>query len=84
MNPEDIIKYHSSTEKGLELTKNENVLIFIVNTDANKKQIKEAMEKFLKVKVVKVNTFINQGVKKAYVKLHPSNKAIDIENKLSG
>ena len=83
MNPAAVIKHPLSTEKGLKLTETQNTLIFIVDMKANKREIKKAIETMLKVKVEKVNTFINQGKKKAYVKLNDANKAIDIETQWS-
>jgi large subunit ribosomal protein L23 len=43
------------TEKSMEATQN-NKYTFIVNLKANKSQIKEAIEKIFKVKVIKVNS----------------------------
>ena len=82
-NPAAIIKHPLSTEKGLKLTESQNTLIFIVDIKASKKEIKKAIETMLKVKVEKVNTFVNHGKKKAYVKLDAANKAIDIETQWS-
>ena len=83
MKLEAVIKYPLSTEKGLKLTESQNTLIFIVDMKSTKREVKEAVETMLKVKVEKVNTFINQGKKKAYVKLNAANKAIDIETQWS-
>ena len=83
MNPAKVIKYPLSTEKGLNLTESQNTLIFIVDSKATKNDVKKSVEKMLNVKVEKVNTFINQGKKKAYVKLDSANKAIDIETQWS-
>ncbi len=56
--------------------------MFIVNRKADKRQIKEAIEKAFGVKVDKVNTQTKGGEKKAYVKLKPESKAIDVAVKL--
>lgn len=48
------------TEKATDLLK-ENKYIFKVNVGANKIEIKKAIEKYFKVKVVKVNTLIQHG-----------------------
>ncbi|RLF02299.1 MAG: 50S ribosomal protein L23 [Thermoprotei archaeon] len=67
------------TEKTLMLAERENVLTLIVRIDATKHQVREAVEKLFGVKVVKVNTLItSRGEKKAYVKLAPEHRAIDV------
>ena len=67
------------TEKALMLAERENVLTLIVRIDATKHQVREAVEKLFGVKVVKVNSLItSRGEKKAYVKLAPEHRAIDV------
>ncbi|MEM0324688.1 MAG: 50S ribosomal protein L23 [Candidatus Aenigmatarchaeota archaeon] len=79
----DIILYPYQTEKAIRLAQKENKLVFIVDRKANKKQIKEAIEKWLNVKVEKVNTLITRkGLKKAYVKLKKEYNANEILAKL--
>ena len=74
-----VIKRPLITEKTFDLIERENKLVFIVDRIANKSQIKRAIEKIHKVKVIKVNTLITvRGEKKAFVKLHPDNSAQDI------
>ncbi len=74
-----IIKRPLITEKTFDLIERENKLVFIVDRLANKSQIKRAIEKIHKVKVINVNTLITtSGEKKAFVKLHPDNSAQDI------
>ena len=74
-----IIKKPLITEKTFDLIEKENKLVFIVNRQANKNQIKRAIEKLHNVKVIKVNTMITpKGEKKAFVKLHPDYSAQDI------
>lgn len=83
MDPWKIIKYPHMSEKSVGLVEKENKLVFIVNRKANKKQIKEAVEKAFEVKVEKVNTAITmKGEKKAFVKLKPEYSAIDIAVRL--
>jgi len=73
------IKKPLITEKTFDLIEKENKLVFIVNRQANKNQIKRAIEKLHNVKVMKVNTMITpKGEKKAFVKLHPEYSAQDI------
>lgn len=79
----EIILYPYQTEKAIKLAQKENKLVFIVDRRANKKQIKEAVEKWLNVKVEKVNTLITKkGLKKAYVKLRKEYNANEILAKL--
>lgn len=74
-----IIKKPLITEKTFDLIEKENKLVFIVDRNANKNQIKRAVEKIHNVKVLKVNTMITpKGDKKAFIKLHPDNSAQDI------
>jgi len=62
-NPEDVIIAPIITEKSYRLANEENKYTFKVHPDANKIEIKNAVEKLFKVKVVKVNT-INVKPKK--------------------
>ncbi len=72
-----------STEKSLLLIEKMNTLTFIVDRRANKKLIKEAVEKLFDVKVESVRTLITRtGEKKAYVRLSKEYKASDIATKL--
>lgn len=83
MDPYSILKYSHMTEKSVALIEKENKIVFAVNRKADKKQIKEAVEKVFEVKVDKVNTVITpKGEKKAFVKLKPEFKAIDVAVKL--
>lgn len=80
MNP--IIKYPLSTEKSIRLMESENKLTFIVDKKAKKQEVKKAIEDMFKVKIIKINTLIHKGMKKAYIKLSPETPAIDIATKL--
>ena len=55
-----------------------NALEFIVKRNANKRQIKESVEKMFDVKVKKVNTRISKKGKHALVVLMPEFKAEDV------
>lgn len=55
-NYRDIIKAPIITEKSADLAQNKNTITFSVATDANKVQIKQAVEKIFNVKVESVNT----------------------------
>lgn len=83
MNPYDIIKYPLSTEKSIRLMESENKLIFVVNKNTTKKEIKKAIEEMFKVEVDYVNTFVSaEGEKRAYVKFSSKNPAIDIATQM--
>ncbi len=83
MNPYDIIKYPLSTEKSIRLMESENKLIFVVNKNTTKKEIKKALEEMFKVEVDYVNTFVSaEGEKRAYVKFSSKNPAIDIATQM--
>lgn len=73
-----------ATEKAYHLAEKHNYLIFKVHRDANKKQIKEAVEKLYNIKIVKINTLVDRdGYKKAYVKLAPNYNALDLLERLT-
>jgi len=83
MNAHDVILYPLLTEKSMNRVDKNNELVFIVSMGANKKVIGESVEKIYEVKVVKVNTLIDRkGKKRAFVRLAPENKAIDIMTKM--
>jgi len=87
----DIIRVPRITEKGTRLKEQSNVLTFEVRNDANKVQVRKAIEGIFKVKVLDVTTVNVAGKlkrmgmregrrsdwKKAYVTLKPGEK-IDI------
>ena len=61
----DIIVKPVITEKASYASEN-NKVIFQVNMNSNKAQIKEAVEKLFKVKVIGVNTITVKGKKKRF------------------
>lgn len=80
---EEIIKYPLSTEKAIRLMESENQLVFVVAKKANKQELKLAIEDLFKIKVLRVNTHVDRnGHKRAYVKLHADNPAIDVATQL--
>lgn len=61
MNPHQVIRRPIAlTEKAARL-KEQNKVIFEVSADANKIQIREAVEALFSVKVTEVNTLIQRG-----------------------
>ena len=81
------------SEKSLKIREINNTYVFNVNRDANKKDIKDAVEKYFNVKVDNVNTVITRGkfrrvgkyngklpnIKKAYVKLQEGQRISALE-----
>jgi large subunit ribosomal protein L23 len=88
MNVYEVIRRPIVTEKGVTKKEAENTLCFEVLADANKTQIKSAVQKVFKVKVVDVRTVNTTGKlrrrgrfagyrpdwKKAYVRLKAGEK----------
>ncbi len=78
-----VIKFPLSTEKAVRLMQSENKLLFVVNNDADKNDVKKAIEEIFKCKVLKVNLLVSpRGEKRAYVKFSPEKPAIDIATEL--
>ena len=85
-----VIKRPIITEKGLDQKEEKSILCFEVDVYANKREVKDAIEKLFKVKVASVKTLSFRGKerrrgrytgykpdwKKAYVKLKPGEKMI--------
>ena len=83
MDPYKTIVYPVMTEVTSRLLEAENKLVFVVNRSATKRDIKMAVEELYDVVVEKVNSTITaEGEKKAFVRLHPDYKAVDIAIKL--
>ncbi len=82
--PSQIIKYAINNERaGLNMEKN-NTLTLIVDVNATKPQIKEAMVKLYGKAVLKVNTLITSKhyQKKAFVRFKEAGAAIEISSKI--
>ncbi len=79
----EVIKHPLSTEKSIRLMEAENKLVFVIDRNAKKQDVKEAVEELFKARVVSVKTLItNKGTKKAYVKFSAETPAIDIATNL--
>ncbi len=77
------LKVPLSTEKDIRLMEKENKIVFLVDNNATKSEVKREVEERFKVKVVRVNTlFDTKGRKKAYVKLSDDTPAIDVATEL--
>ncbi|MCK4498104.1 50S ribosomal protein L23 [Candidatus Bathyarchaeota archaeon] len=83
MDPYDVILYPLMTEVASRLLETENKLVFVVSLKAGKKDIQKAVENLYEVKVARVNVLVTpRNEKKAFVKLHPDYKAVDVAIKL--
>tara|TARA_B100001778_G_C18294917_1_gene497086 strand:+ start:99 stop:383 length:285 start_codon:yes stop_codon:yes gene_type:complete len=63
-NSSNIVKQVLLTEKGTRLSEEQNKYLFRVSMDANKLEIKKAVQELLSVRVVAVNTMRRKGKKK--------------------
>lgn len=77
-----IVKFPLSTEKGIRLMESDNKLLFVVDSGADKRDIKKAIEILYNSKVVAVNTFNMYGQKRAYVTFDKSTPAINVATNL--
>lgn len=79
LDPHKILLYPLMGEKATMLREKDNKLSFIVDKNANKKEIRDSVEKLYNVKVSNVSTMLTiQGKKKAHVKLKPEFSADDV------
>ena len=78
-----IIKAPLTSEAAMNKIEKHNTLVFLVDTRANKRQIKNAAAERFSVKVAKVNTLIRpDGQKKAFIKLTSEHDALDVASKI--
>ena len=63
-NSAEIIKQILLTEKGTRLSEEQNKYLFRVSKEANKVEIKRAVEELFSVRVMAVNTMCRKGKKK--------------------
>ena len=78
-----VIKYPLTTESAMKKIEDNNTLVFIVDTKANKRQIKAAVASMHDIQCQKVNTLIRpDGQKKAYVRLTQDFDALDVANRI--
>ncbi len=71
-----------TSEKAVKMIEIENTILFEIERQYRKQEIKEEVEKIFLVKVEKVRTHIQGNKKYAYVKLNKKNPAIDVATKL--
>ncbi|KAK9896643.1 hypothetical protein P389DRAFT_144787, partial [Cystobasidium minutum MCA 4210] len=78
-----VISVPLNTESAMKKIEEQNTLVFLVDRQSNKRQIKQAVKTLYDVQALKINTLIRpDGQKKAYVKLTPEVDALDIANKI--
>merc|ERR1719515_551842 len=78
-----IIRCPVTTESAMKKIEEINTLVFLVDIQANKRQIKEAVKQMYDVQCAKVNTLIRpDGAKKAYVHLTQDYDALDVANRI--
>merc|ERR1712217_152635 len=78
-----LIKHRLTTDSYRKKIEQHNTLVFIVNNNATKVQIKHAFLKLYNFQTTKINTLLQaDGRKKAYVKLSPSEYALEIVKKI--
>ncbi|WP_255191541.1 50S ribosomal protein L23 [Natronobeatus ordinarius] len=78
-----IIDYPLVTEKAMNDMDFQNKLQFIVNVDATKPEITEAVEERFDVEVVKINTQVTmEGKKKATVTLSTDDDAQEVASRI--
>ncbi len=79
----NVIENPHLTEKAMDKVDEENTLVLIVDIDADKQQVENAVEQLFDVTVEKVNTMITpQAKKKAFVTLNEMDDAMDVATKL--
>jgi large subunit ribosomal protein L23 len=83
MTEHDVIKYPHVTEKTMDKMDFQNKLQFIVNVDATKPEITEAIETQFDVGIVNVTTMVTMdGNKKAEVTLSASDDAQEVASRI--
>lgn len=83
LEPHDILLHPYVTEKTMNKLDMENKIEFVVRRNANKTQVRWAVETLYDVKVEKVNTHITmQGTKHATVRFPPGVNAEEIGQRI--
>merc|ERR1712187_461505 len=82
LNEFSLIKHPLTSDSSWKKIEQHNTLVFIVNNNATKAQIKHALLKLYDLQTVKINTLLQaDGRKKAYVKLSPNKNALKKKKK---
>jgi len=75
------IKKFKATEKVVRFIESDNTLVVEVNLRDDKEGLKKEAERILGVKIDRVNTFIRNNKKYAYLKVNKKTPAIDVATK---
>jgi len=71
-----------TSEKAVKMIEIDNTLLFELDRQARKPEIKKEIESLFNVRVDKIRTHMIKNKKYAYVKLMAENPAIDVATKL--
>jgi large subunit ribosomal protein L23Ae len=78
-----VIRFPLATESAMKKIENDNTLVFITDVRANKRQIKQALQRLYEIDAVKINTLIRpDGTKKAFVRLHADLEAAEVASRI--
>uniref|UniRef100_A0A673VME3 Ribosomal protein L23/L25 N-terminal domain-containing protein n=1 Tax=Suricata suricatta TaxID=37032 RepID=A0A673VME3_SURSU len=78
-----ITKFSVTTKSAMKKTQDSNTLVSIVDANAKKHLVEQALQKLYDIDVAKVNTWVrSNGERKAYVLLTPDYDTLDAANKL--
>merc|ERR1719413_74500 len=78
-----ILRNPLTTESAMKKIEEINTLVFLCDTKATKRQIRDAVQSLYEVKCSKINTLVRpDGIKKAYVHLTPDYDALDVANRI--
>jgi large subunit ribosomal protein L23 len=78
-----IIKYPNVTEKAMNEMDFQNKLQFVVDTDASKPEIRDALEAQFDISIDSVNTQLTpEGTKKATVRLSEDDDAQEVASRI--
>jgi large subunit ribosomal protein L23 len=81
--PHEVILFPVMTERSVYMIENENKLVFMVNRNANKHDVAEAVRVLYGVQTESVRTLITrEGTKKAFVRLKEGEDASDLAIRL--
>jgi ribosomal protein uL23 len=79
----EVIENPHMTEQAMDMIDEDNKLVLMVDLEADKGQVEDAVQTLFDVDVEKVNTNITSSAKKkAFVRLSPSDSAMDIATEM--
>ena len=79
----EVIENPHMTEQAMDMIDQDNKLVLMVDLEADKGQVEDAIKTLFDVTVEKVNTQITSSAKKkAYVRLSPADSAMDVATEM--